>query len=406
VVTGSSYQIGSNLFAYGSYNNANAFLGFAGNTTMTGQGNTASGVAAFLSNSTGSSNTASGQAALINNTTGSFNTAVGNIALYQVVTGSANTAIGYNAGCGGDCQVGVDGSYNTYVGYSTGKSFTSSLTNATAIGAFAEVDASNSLVLGSINGVNHYGADTYVGIGTTQPQTFLQVNHAPPGGGQDLVEITSGGATDVGSLLIQNTSSSGLRLRAGAGTGVSYLASSGGLNLVTADTGTPSFPSAPALTIDTSGNVSIKGNLSKGGGSFKIDHPLDPANKYLYHSFVESPDMMNIYNGNVVTDRHGLAVVELPSYFEALNRDFRYQVTVMGQFAQAIVVKKVESNRFTIRTNKPGVEVSWQVTGIRQDAYAEAYRIPVEEAKSPQEQGKYLHPELFGASQQLARLKN
>src|SRR5262249_61136694 len=43
------------------------------------------------------------------------------------------------------------------------------------------------------------------------------------------------------------------------------------------------------------GDVSISGNLSKGGGSFKIDHPLDPENKYLYHSFVESPDMKNIH---------------------------------------------------------------------------------------------------------------
>ena len=52
----------------------------------------------------------------------------------------------------------------------------------------------------------------------------------------------------------------------------------------------------------TAGNVDVIGTLSKGGGSFKIDHPLDPANKYLYHSFVESPDMKNMYDGNVTTD--------------------------------------------------------------------------------------------------------
>jgi hypothetical protein len=156
------------------------------------------------------------------------------------------------------------------------------------------------------------------------------------------------------------------------------------------------------MTIDTSGNVSIRGNLSKGGGSFKIDHPLDPANKFLYHSFVESPDMMNVYNGNVVTDQRGLAIVVLPDYFEALNRDFRYQLTVIGQFAQAIVAKEISHSRFTIRTNKPSVKVSWQVTGIRHDAYADAHRIQVEEEKAPQEQGRYLHPELFGASAEQA----
>ena len=147
----------------------------------------------------------------------------------------------------------------------------------------------------------------------------------------------------------------------------------------------------------TSGNVDVLGTLSKGGGSFKIDHPLDPANKYLYHSFVESPDMMNIYNGNVTTDASGEAAVELPEWFETLNRDFRYQLTVIGQFAQAIVAGKVANHRFVINTDKPNVEVSWQVTGIRQDAFANAHRIPVEAEKAPADRGHYLYPDLVGA---------
>jgi len=145
-----------------------------------------------------------------------------------------------------------------------------------------------------------------------------------------------------------------------------------------------------------SGNLNVTGKLTKGSGSFKIDHPLDPANKYLSHSFVESPDMMNVYNGNITTDKHGFATVNLPDYFEALNGDFRYQLTVIGQFAQAIVAKKISANRLVIRTNKPKVEVSWQVTGVRHDAYANRYRIPVEEDKALSEQGYYLHPEVFG----------
>ena len=145
-----------------------------------------------------------------------------------------------------------------------------------------------------------------------------------------------------------------------------------------------------------SGDVQVLGVLTKLGGSFKIDHPLDPENKYLSHSFVESPDMMNVYNGNITTDQSGLAVVELPDYFESLNRDFRYQLTAIGQFAQVIVAEKVKGNRFTIQTNVPGVEVSWQVTGIRQDAWANKNRIQVEEPKSEKERGHYLHPESFG----------
>jgi hypothetical protein len=145
------------------------------------------------------------------------------------------------------------------------------------------------------------------------------------------------------------------------------------------------------------GSVQVTGNLSKGGGSFKIDHPLDPASQYLYHSFVESPDMMNVYNGNVITDEKGDATVQLPEWFEALNRDFRYQLTIMGdQFAQARVSSKVKDNHFSIKTDKPNVEVSWQVTGIRQDPYANAHRIPLEQDKPANEKGKYLHPTEWG----------
>jgi hypothetical protein len=144
------------------------------------------------------------------------------------------------------------------------------------------------------------------------------------------------------------------------------------------------------------GDVGVTGTLSKSGGSFKIDHPLDPTNKYLYHSFVESPDMMNIYNGNVVTDGSGTAIVAMPSWFEALNTDFRYQLTVIGQFAQAIVAAEIAHCTFIIKTSKPGVKVSWQVTGIRQDAWANAHRIQVEVDKAPRDQGHYIHQELFG----------
>ena len=144
------------------------------------------------------------------------------------------------------------------------------------------------------------------------------------------------------------------------------------------------------------GRVHVNGNLSKSSGSFLIDHPLEPENKYLQHSFVESPDMMNIYNGNVTTDADGKAIVPLPGYFSALNQDFRYQLTVIGQFAQAIIAEEISDNRFSIETDKPNVKVSWQVTGVRKDNWANAHRIQVEIEKSADERGKYLHPEEFG----------
>jgi hypothetical protein len=150
------------------------------------------------------------------------------------------------------------------------------------------------------------------------------------------------------------------------------------------------------------GKVHVTGLLEKAGGGFKIDHPLDPANQYLYHSFVESPDMMDVYNGNVTTDEHGDATVVLPEWFEALNRDFRYQLTVVGkQWAQARVEEEIQDNRFSIKTDKPNVKVSWQVTGIRHDPWAEQHRIPVEEEKPPAERGKYLHPKEYGQPETL-----
>ncbi|CAN2046324.1 hypothetical protein GMMP1_280003 [Candidatus Magnetomoraceae bacterium gMMP-1] len=148
-------------------------------------------------------------------------------------------------------------------------------------------------------------------------------------------------------------------------------------------------------SVSINGDLNVTGEVIKGGGTFKIDHPLEPANKYLYHSFVESPDMMNIYNGNIITDDDGLATIELPDYFEALNKDFRYQLTCIGNFTQAIIFEKIHDNRFVIKTDLPKVEVSWQVTGIRKDPYAEQNRIQVEVEKNASERGTYLYPDLY-----------
>jgi hypothetical protein len=129
---------------------------------------------------------------------------------------------------------------------------------------------------------------------------------------------------------------------------------------------------------------------------FLIDHPSEPADKYLQHSSVESFEMMNLYSGNVTTDHDGNATIILPDYFEALNTDFRYHLTVIGQFAQAIVATEIENNRFAIKTDKPHVKVSWQVAGIRQDAYAKAHPLVVEREKPVQEKGFFLHPQAYG----------
>lgn len=127
-----------------------------------------------------------------------------------------------------------------------------------------------------------------------------------------------------------------------------------------------------AAALQVNGNLNVGGTLTKGGGSFKIDDPIDPANKYLSHSFVESPDMMNTYNGIARLDAHGEAWVELPGYFDALNRDFRYQLTSVGAPQPRLyIAREIKGNCFRIAGGKAHAKVSWQVTGIRQDAWGQ-----------------------------------
>jgi hypothetical protein len=171
------------------------------------------------------------------------------------------------------------------------------------------------------------------------------------------------------------------------------------------------FPNASGTVMlaNSAGDVAIAGDLAVGGDlnvtgakHFKIDDPLDPANKYLYHTSVESPDMMNIYNGTAVLDTKGEAEIQLPDWFEALNRDFRYQLSCIGGFAPVYVAREIENNTFRVAGGTPGLKVSWQVTGVRHDAYAEAHRSPVEVEKPAGERGRYLYPDPVGASQDKA----
>ncbi len=162
-----------------------AFGSSALRANTTGQSNTAVGTNALLTNTTGQNNTATGYVALDSNITGSGNTAYGAGALYST-TGSENTALGSNAlqnnanttdntGVGyGVGSTNLTGSKNTFIGAYAGTGSFSNLTNATAIGYRAEVDQSDSLILGGITGVN-FGTSVKVGIGTTTPSERLHV---------------------------------------------------------------------------------------------------------------------------------------------------------------------------------------------------------------------------------------
>jgi len=240
------------------------------------------------------------------------------------------------------------------------------------------------------NGVNNQDANTIFGVGNQDLGMYGSANTA------GVMGASVGGIGVVG----YNKNAS---FAATTGIGNTYgvygnAQTVGGATVPTVRYGVYGFASGATTNYAGyfSGNVQITGSIAKGSGTFKIDHPQDPENKYLYHSFVESPDMMNVYNGNITTDANGYATVSLPGYFESLNKDFRYQLTVIGTFAQAIVLEKVNGNQFKIQTNLPNVEVSWQVTGIRDDKYAQAHRVVAEVEKEPQFKGKYLHAAEWG----------
>jgi hypothetical protein len=145
------------------------------------------------------------------------------------------------------------------------------------------------------------------------------------------------------------------------------------------------------------GDIVVTGEVNSTVKLFKIDHPQDPANRYLVHASVESSETMNIYTGNVVLDEGGAAVVQLPGWFQAENADFRYSLAAVGAPAPNLyIAEEVSGNQFKIAGGHGGQKVSWQLTGVRQDAYAKAHPLVVDQAKKPREQGYYVRPELFG----------
>ncbi len=173
-------------------------------------------------------------------------------------------------------------------------------------------------------------------------------------------------------------------------------------------TASPTLTINKAVTIN--GDLNITGALSKSSGSFVIDHPLDPKNKLLYHSFVESPEVMNVYVGRATLDDAGKATISLPTYFLPLNKDFRYFATpievAMPDLHLSVKVKPrflglLGTPVFTIAGGSPGGEVSWMVTGVRHDPYILANPIIPEVQKgagAPYAQGMYIHPELYATS--------
>lgn len=157
------------------------------------------------------------------------------------------------------------------------------------------------------------------------------------------------------------------------------------------------------LQVQADNDVVVTGDFSVNNGNknFVLDHPLDPANKLLYHNAVESPDHVTYYDGTVKLNTDGTAVVNLPKYFEALNTDYNYQLTCVGGFAQVYIATEITNNQFTIAGGRAGMKVSWQVSARRDDPWAHDHPYQAEEDKDPIDKGKYYYPEGYGKGKQF-----
>ena len=143
-----------------------------------------------------------------------------------------------------------------------------------------------------------------------------------------------------------------------------------------------------------SGDVDVTGTVwATGDKNFRIDHPLEPATKYLIHACVESSERLTLYSGSAILDANGEVWIDLPHWFGALNTDFRYQLTPIGGAAPNLhIAQEIAENRLKIAGGRAQMKVSWQVTGTRNDAYAKAHPMQVEVEKEDAKKGTYLNP--------------
>jgi hypothetical protein len=319
----------------------------------------------------------------------------GTIGIWGATSSTAPFATGVSGQSASPSGNGVVGEATSSTGINNGVFGRSASTSGNGVGGIATATTGNTYGVSGQTNTAGFGAGV---IGSANANTgtafgvFGGANGTSGNGVFGYASATSGYTSGVAGFVESPN-----------GTAGQFTTHSGSGLLLTGNSGS-SF--TQVFYVDASGNgyfagnLNVIGNLSKGSGSFKIDDPLDPANKTLSHSFVESPDMKNIYDGVVQLDANGQVWVDLPQYFDALNRDFRYQLTAIGAPGPGLyIAQEIAGNRFKIEGGKPGAKVSWQVTGVRQDAYAKAHRVPVEEDKAATERGYYLHPDAFGQPQ-------
>jgi hypothetical protein len=316
-----------------------------------------------------------------------------------------------------DTNVGVQGSSRSGAGVAG--------SSKTGIGVFGESDTDHGVRGVSRTGFGVYGtspgsigvgggSDSNVGVfGESDTSDGVRgvsrAGFGASGTSDGGIGVGGGSGTNVG-VGGRSRTSFGVSGTSDGGIGVRGIGLSGGVFgqtvSATAVLGIATIPAGLAGAFLGGGFVS--GHLLVGGGldvigtkNFKIDHPSDPENKYLVHTCVESSQMKNVYDGAARLDEDGSVWVALPEWFEALNGDFRYQLTAVGGPAPRLhVAEEIAEGRFKIAGGEAGMKVCWQVTGSRKDPWAAANPFKVEQDKREQDRGRYLEPRLYGAPEE------
>jgi hypothetical protein len=304
----------------------------------------------------------------------------------------------------------VHGIAEGYSGETYGGDFISYSTSGTAVSGLATADSGRTYA-GRFENESSGGCAVYARLSHVNSGTCAQFDAEGSNGTGVYGYAKATDATNIGVLGVTESGHSGRGVEGHAKATTGYCfggyfesestSGYGVFGFADANTGTTYGACGQA---DSSNGYGIYawGRLGASGTkSFRIDHPFDPENMYLLHYCHEGPEPQNVYNGNVITDAQGYATITLPDYFEEINKDPRYTLTVVDDgerqdFVLVKVVRKIRNNQFTIRTSAPFVEVSWEVKAVRNDLWVRKYGAPVEVQKGELERGKYQHPELYG----------
>lgn len=426
---------GTGQGVYGLTNNTNG-IGVVGNNLSTGNGvygQTAGAIGAGVfgvanvANGAGSYGTSNGAGGtgVWGNTTGNLGNGV-----YGQATGTNGTGVyGFANNAGGDGVIGEatqGGRYGVW-GLNnnvTGIGVFGSTTGANAFGVRGQSATTATGVLGTNNGTGNgvWGDNTGTGVGVRGQSTTTGIgvfgfnngagngvlgNNTGTGRGVEGQSASTGigvfglnSGTGVGVQGQSVTTGIGvIGFNTGAGVGVQGQNSSTGTAVVginTSLTGDGIVGQTPAGSAGFA--VFANGDMGASGiKPFYIDHPTEPATKYLRHFALESNEVLNVYRGNVILDANGEATVTLPNYFDKININFSYNLTSIGAKSDVFIKEEIINNQFKIAGGLPNQKISWQVYSERNDAYLQQFpeKREVEINKNSNDAGNYLMPELY-----------